>query len=39
MQKRILRTVFFMRKFEQIIEKFSEYIIDTVFHLFLDTVF
>ena len=38
-QKRILRTIFFRRKFDQITEKFSEYNIDTVFELFLDTVF
>ena len=38
-QKRILRTIFFRRKFDQITEKFSEHKIDTVFELFLDTVF
>ena len=39
LQKRILRTIFFMRKFDHIAEKFSEYNIDTVFDLFLVTVF
>ena len=39
MQRRILRTIFFRRKFDHITEKFSEYNIDTVFELFLDTVF
>ena len=39
MQKRILKTIFFIRKFDHITEKFSEYNIDTVFDLFLDTVF
>ena len=39
MQKRILRIIFFRRKFDHITEKFSEHNIDTVFELFLDTVF
>ena len=37
MQKRILRTIF-RRKFNHITEKLSEYNIDTVFELFLDTL-
>ena len=39
MQKRILRTIFFRRKFDHITENFSAYKIDNVFELLLDTVF
>ena len=39
MQKRILRSIYFRRKFDHITEKFSEYNIDTIYELFLDTVF
>ena len=39
MQKQILRTISFLREFDHITEKFSQHSIDTVFDLFLDTVF
>ena len=39
MQKRILKAIFLRHKFNQITEKCSEYNFDTVFELFLDTVF
>ena len=39
LQKRILRIIFFRRKFDHITEKFSKYNNDTVFEWFLDTVF
>ena len=38
MQKRVLRTIFFMRKFDHSTEKFSENNIDIVSDLLLDTV-